>query len=84
MNKGRQTDRNDISASREILCGVTTFLTMSYVLFVNPAIVSTTGMPATGVFVATALSAAVCSILMGIIANVPFGMAPGMGLNTFF
>lgn len=57
---------------------------MSYVLFVNPAIVSTTGMPATGVFVATALSAAVCSILMGIIANVPFGMAPGMGLNTFF
>lgn len=72
------------TTSREILCGMTTFLTMSYILFVNPSIVSGTGMPAAGIFVATALSAAACSIFMGIFANAPFGMAPGMGLNTFF
>ena len=72
------------SASKEILCGVTAFLTMSYILFVNPAIISGTGMPVAGVFVATVLAAALCSILMGLFANAPFGMAPGMGLNTFF
>lgn len=57
---------------------------MSYILFVNPAIVSETGMPAAGVFAATALAAAICSIAMGLFANAPFAMASGMGLNTFF
>lgn len=71
-------------ASKEVLCGITTFLTMSYILFVNPAILSESGMPSMGVFAATALSAGICSILMGLWANAPFGMAPGMGLNTFF
>ncbi|UQZ88496.1 guanine permease [Deltaproteobacteria bacterium Smac51] len=71
------------TVSREVLCGITTFLTMSYILFVNPAIVSESGMPAGGIFVATALAAAFCTILMGLVANTPFAMAPGMGLNTF-
>ena len=84
MEKRFQLTQHNTSASREILCGVTTFLTMSYILFVNPAIVSGSGMPAGGVFTATVICAAACSIGMGLFANVPFGMAPGMGLNTFF
>lgn len=72
------------SVSKEIVCGMTTFLTMSYILFVNPAIVSESGMPFTGIFVATALAAAICSFIMGFVANVPFAMASGMGMNTFF
>lgn len=76
--------QHNTTKSREILCGITTFLTMSYILFVNPSIVSGTGMPAAGIFAATALAAGICSILMGLLANAPFGMAPGMGLNTFF
>ncbi|MDL2279313.1 NCS2 family permease [Desulfovibrio sp. OttesenSCG-928-G11] len=72
------------TASKEILCGVTAFLTMSYILFVNTAIVSGSGMPPGSIFAATAIAAALCSILMGLVANAPFGMAPGMGLNTFF
>lgn len=70
--------------SSEILCGMTTFLTMSYILFVNPTILAQSGMPYAGAFVATALSAALCSFIMGFAANTPFAMAPGMGLNTFF
>ena len=74
---------HNTTVSREILCGITAFLTMSYILFLNPSIVSETGMPRAGIFAATALAAAACSILMGLLANAPFGMAPGMGLNTF-
>lgn len=84
MDKFFHVRAHETSVSKEILCGITTFLTMSYILFVNPAIVSESGMPAAGIFVATALSAALCSLCMGIFANAPFGMAPGMGLNTFF
>lgn len=75
---------HNTTISKEILCGTTTFLTMSYILFVSPAVVSESGMPVTGVFVATALSAALCCFIMGFIGNAPFGMASGMGLNTFF
>jgi len=84
VEKMFQLQAHDTSVSKEILCGVTTFLTMSYILFVNPAIVAETGMPPGGVFVATALIAALGTIAMGLVANVPLGMAPGMGLNTFF
>ncbi len=84
MDKFFRLQAHNTSASKEVLCGVTAFLTMSYILFVNPAVVSATGMPESGIFVATVLAAALCSILMGLIANAPFGMAPGMGLNTFF
>ena len=68
----------------EVVAGLTTFLTMSYIIFVNPDILSTTGMDRNAVFVATCLAAALGSLLMGLLANWPIGMAPGMGLNAFF
>jgi adenine/guanine/hypoxanthine permease len=69
---------------REIGAGVTTFLTMAYIVVVNPAILSASGMPRTDVFFATCLSAAVATIIMGLWARYPFALAPGMGLNAFF
>ncbi|MBN8953355.1 MULTISPECIES: NCS2 family permease [unclassified Rhizobium] len=72
------------SVRTELIAGVTTFLTMSYIIFVNPDILSTTGMDRNAVFVATCLAAALGSIVMGFVANWPIGMAPGMGLNAFF
>ena len=68
----------------EVIAGLTTFLTMSYIIFVNPDILSTTGMDRDAVFVATCLAAALGSIVMATMANWPIGMAPGMGLNAFF
>ncbi|HRO14643.1 MAG TPA: NCS2 family permease [Paracoccus sp. (in: a-proteobacteria)] len=68
----------------EVIAGVTTFLTMAYIMFVNPDILSTTGMDRDAVFVATCLAAAIGSAIMGLWANWPIGMAPGMGLNAFF
>lgn len=68
----------------ECLAGLTTFLTMAYILFVNPQILSATGMPAEAVFVATCLAAAIGSLIMGLYANYPIGLAPGMGLNAYF
>ena len=68
----------------EVIAGVTTFVTMAYIIFVNPKILSTTGMDANAVFVATCLAAAIGSTVMGLWANWPIAMAPGMGLNAFF
>lgn len=68
----------------ELLAGLTTFLTMAYIIFVNPDILSTTGMDRDAVFVATCLAAALGSLVMALWANWPIGMAPGMGLNAFF
>ncbi|ADW70963.1 NCS2 family permease [Granulicella tundricola] len=68
----------------EILAGLTTFITMAYIIFVNPAILSQTGMPIAAVTAATCLCAAFGSILMGAIANYPLALAPGMGLNAYF
>ncbi len=68
----------------ELLAGFTTFLTMSYIIFVNPDILSSTGMDKNAVFVATCLAAALGSLVMAVVANWPIGMAPGMGLNAFF
>lgn len=68
----------------EILAGLTTFMTMAYILFVNPAILGQTGMDKGAVFVATCLAAAFGSACMGLIANYPIALAPGMGLNAFF
>jgi AGZA family xanthine/uracil permease-like MFS transporter len=69
---------------REILAGVTTFLTMAYIIFVNPQILSQTGMDQGAVFVATCLAAAFGSAFMGLYANYPVALAPGMGLNAYF
>ncbi|MFT0851330.1 NCS2 family permease [Achromobacter sp. F4_2707] len=71
-------------ARTEVLAGVTTFLTMAYIIFVNPEILSSTGMDRDAVFVATCLAAALGSLIMAFVANWPVGMAPGMGLNAFF
>ena len=72
--------------SREIVAGITTFLTMSYIVVVNPAILSTpgTGIPFSGALTATVLVCFTMTLLMGVYARLPFGVAPGMGLNAFF
>ena len=68
----------------EVLSGITTFVTMAYIIFVNPAILSETGMPIGAVTIATCLCAAFGSIMMGVLANLPLALAPGMGLNAYF
>jgi AGZA family xanthine/uracil permease-like MFS transporter len=75
---------NGTNVKTEILAGLTTFLTMAYIIFVNPNILSMTGMDKGAVFVATILAAAIGTFIMGFVANVPFAQAPGMGLNAFF
>ncbi len=75
---------NGTDLRTEVLAGVTTFLTMAYIVFVNPAILGDAGLPKDAVFVATCLAAALGSALMGLYANYPIGMAPGMGLNAYF
>lgn len=77
--KERNTD-----VKTEIIAGITTFMTMAYIIFVNPAILSKTGMDFGAVMMATVLSAGFSTILMGILANYPFALAPGMGLNAYF
>jgi AGZA family xanthine/uracil permease-like MFS transporter len=68
----------------ELLAGLTTFLTMAYIIFVNPNILADAGMPHDAVFVATCIAAAIGTIIMGMYANYPIAMAPGMGLNAYF
>jgi AGZA family xanthine/uracil permease-like MFS transporter len=68
----------------EIFAGLTTFLTMAYIVFVNPSILRDAGMPVAGVFAATCISAAFGTILMGVVARYPIALAPGMGLNAYF
>ncbi len=74
------------NVKREVIAGITTFLAMAYILGVNPSIIGdpATGLSAEGVFFATAISAAVASILMGLLANYPVGLASGMGVNALF
>ena len=79
-----QLKAHNTTVRTEILAGLTTFLTMAYILFVNPEILGKTGMDVGAVFVATCLAAAIGSTLMGLIANYPIALAPGMGLNAFF
>ena len=68
----------------EVIAGVTTFLTAAYIIFVNPSILSATGMDQGALVTVTCVTAGFASILMGLWANAPFMMAPGMGLNAFF
>lgn len=75
---------NGTTIRTEVVAGFTTFLTMAYIILVNPAILSQTGMPIAAVTAATCLSAAFASILMGFTANYPLALAPGMGLNAYF
>ncbi|MEW6661602.1 MAG: NCS2 family permease [Bacillota bacterium] len=75
---------NNTNVKTEVLAGLTTFMTMGYIIFVNPAILKDAGMPFGAVLVATCVSAAVATLLMAFLANYPFALAPGMGLNAFF
>lgn len=79
-----QFDAHATNWRTEVLAGLTTFITMAYIIFVNPAILSETGMPLAAVTAATCLCAAFGSILMGALANYPLALAPGMGLNAYF
>lgn len=84
MEKFFKLKENGTTVSTEIMAGITTFFAMSYILFVNPSILSLSGMPFQAVFLATIISSAVGTLIMGLFANVPYAQAPGMGLNAFF
>jgi AGZA family xanthine/uracil permease-like MFS transporter len=79
-----QFAENQTSAKQELLGGVTTFVTMAYIVVVNPQILSQAGMPPEGVVFATCVSAAVATLVMGLYANYPIALAPGMSLNAYF
>jgi len=77
-------ENQEVNMKKEIMAGVTTFLTMAYIIAVNPSILSETGMPAGALVTGTCLAAAIGCFLMGVIANLPFALASGMGLNAYF
>jgi AGZA family xanthine/uracil permease-like MFS transporter len=84
LNKMFQLDTHQTTVRTELFAGLTTFLTMAYIIFVNPEILAIAGMDKNAVFVATCLAAAFGSLVMGFYANYPIALAPGMGLNAFF
>jgi len=84
MDKFFGITKSGSNVRTEVIAGVTTFFTMAYIMFVNPDILSSTGMDKGGVFVATIIAAAVGTLIMGLVAKVPYAVAPGMGLNAFF
>lgn len=84
MERFFKLKENGTTVSTEIMAGVTTFFTMVYIIFVNPSVLSATGMPWGAVFLATIIAAAIGTLVMGLFANVPYAQAPGMGLNAFF
>src|SRR3990167_541634 len=84
LNRFFKLSEHHTSVRTEILAGLSTFLTMSYVIFINPANLALTGMDKGAAFVATCLAAAIGSSLMGILANYPIALAPGIGLNAYF
>ncbi len=79
-----EISKNNTNVRTEMVAGITTFMTMAYILIVNPSILSAAGMDQGAVFTATALSALVTTLIMGLYAKLPFAQAPGMGLNAFF
>ena len=84
MEKFFKLKANGTNVRTELIAGITTFFTMSYIIFVNPSILSATGMSWFGVFVATVIATVIGTLIMGLVANVPYAVAPGMGLNAFF
>ena len=84
LNGFFKLDSNNTNIKTEFLAGLTTFLAMAYILGVNPTMLSEGGMPASGVFFATALASGVSCIVMGLISKYPVGLAPGMGMNALF
>ncbi len=84
MEKFFKLRENNTKISTEVIAGFTTFFAMAYILFINPSILSSTGMPSQAVFLATIIASAIGTLVMGLFANVPYAQAPGMGLNAFF
>ena len=84
MEKFFKLKENGTKISTEIIAGLTTFFTMAYIIVVNPSILSLAGMEWGAVFLATIISAVIGTLIMGLVANVPYAQAPGMGLNAFF
>lgn len=84
MKQFFKLEENKTNVKTEVLAGITTFMTMAYILVVNPVILSSTGMDFGGIFTATAVSALIATLMMALFANYPFALAPGMGLNAFF
>ena len=84
LNRLFHLTANGTTAKTEMLAGITTFMTMAYILAVNPLIMSTTGMDKGAVLTATAIASCLGTIFMAVFANYPFALAPGMGLNAFF
>jgi len=84
MDKFFKLKGHGTSVSKEIIAGVTTFFAMAYIIIVNPVMLSETGIPYGAVFLATIIASAVGTLIMGLFANVPYALAPGMGLNAFF
>ena len=79
-----QLDKYKTNIRTEFIAGLTTFISMSYILFVNPSVLGASGMNTGAVFTATALAAALGTAIMGIVANYPIGEAPALGINAFF
>ena len=75
---------NGTKVSTEIMAGITTFFAMAYIIVVNPSLLAESGMEWGAVFLATILSSIIGTLIMGLVANVPYAQAPGMGLNAFF
>lgn len=84
MEKFFELKKNGTNTRTEIVAGITTFMTMAYILVVNPIILGSTGMDQNAIFTATALSAAIATLIMALYAKYPFALAPGMGLNAYF
>ena len=84
MEKLFKLKENNTNVKTEVLAGITTFMTMAYILAVNPSLLSASGMDATAVLIATCLASCIGTILMAVLANYPFALAPGMGLNAYF
>ena len=83
LDKVFKLSENNTTVKTEIIAGITTFMTMAYILVVNANILSDAGMDKDAVFAATAIAAFIGSCVMGILANYPIALAPGMGLNAF-
>ena len=75
---------NHTDEKTEVMAGITTFMTMAYILAVNPSVLGASGMDSGAVFTATALASAIGTLLMALFSNYPFVLAPGMGLNAYF
>ncbi|MDE7008783.1 MAG: NCS2 family permease, partial [Lachnospiraceae bacterium] len=84
LEKWFKLKENNTNIKTEVVAGVTTFMTMAYILEVNPSILSASGMDSNAILMATALASFIGTLAMAILANYPFALAPGLGLNAYF